>query len=98
MLRIKAFESPLLVAYIVNRCVASGFTCQKPVDGTVPTPGRMVTVGLSPVTCQRSVAVEPRSMDGAELVNETMTGGATLTAGFSTGGATLTAGFTAGGG
>src|SRR5208282_1205793 len=61
----------------------------------VPMPGRMVTVGLSPVTCQRRVAVEPRSMVGAELVNETMTGGC-ATGGGKTGSATLTVGLSAG--
>src|SRR5580658_1019127 len=104
MLRVRGVGAPLLVADSVNRSVASGFTCQRPVEGTVPTPGRMVTVGLSPATCQRRVTVEPRSMDCSELVNERMTGGATFagdvtsTAGFSIGGATLTVGFSNAGG
>jgi hypothetical protein len=89
MLRVRGIDSSLLVAVSVNRCVAWGFTCQKPVDGTVPTAGRMVTVALPPVTSQRKVAVAPRSMVCAELVKETMTGGATRTAGFTTGGAFL---------
>ena len=77
------------MAVSVYCCVVSGLTCHAPVGGTAPMPGSSETVGSSPVTCQRSVVLDPRWMVCAEAVNEAIAAGVTAATGCTSGGGPL---------